>query len=261
MRQTNAYVIGFAAAICVICSLALSVVSGLLKDQQEKNRVLDRQKNILMAVGYSADELAAKAAADVEKLYADSIEELVIDPAGDKLEVSMKDLKADEASGESKSAQRLPLFRQKDAGDPNKTVAYVYPVTGKGLWSTLYGYLAVKPDGDEIIGVAFYKHGETPGLGGEIEQTWFTNNFKGKRLYDGAKLAGVEVVKGKVADKTLTTEQQSHAVDGISGATLTGNGVTKMMKAVPARYEPFFKKLRSSQTALLVPGASLGGAR
>ena len=261
MRQSNAYVIGFAAAICVVCSLALSVVSGLLKDDQEKNRILDRQKNILMAVGYSADELAQKSAAEVQKLYADGIEELVIDPQGNKLEVAMKDLKAEEASGETKAPVRLPLFRQKDPSDATKTLAYVYPVTGKGLWSTMYGYLAVKPDGNEIIGIAFYKHGETPGLGGEIEQTWFTDNFKGKRLYAGDKLVGVEVVKGKVADKNMSADAEAHAVDGMSGATLTGNGVSKMMKAVPMRYQPFFKKLRSSQTALLHPAPAFGGAR
>lgn len=262
MRQTNAYVIGFAATVCVVCSLALSVISGLLKDQQERNRVLDRQKNILMAVGYSPDELGKKPAAEVEKLYADTFEEMVIDPQGNPIEGARpSELSADEASGEAKAPKRLALFRQKDPSDPQKTLAYVYPVAGKGLWSTMYGYLAVKPDGNEIIGIAFYKHGETPGLGGEIEQAWFTNNFKGKRLYDGAKLAGVEVVKGKVADKTMTAQQQQHAVDGISGATLTGNGVTKMMKAVPMRYEPFFKKLRSSQTALLLPARLEGGAR
>lgn len=257
MRQTNGYIIGFAAVVCVACSLALSVISGLLKERQETNRVIDRQKNILMAVGYAPDELKKKSAAELQMLYADSFEELVLDPRGQKTDKSMGELSAGEASGDEKAPKHLPLYRQKDPASPDRTLAFVYPVAGKGLWSTMYGYLAVKPDGDEVIGIAFYKHGETPGLGGEIEQAWFTNNFKGKQLYDGQKLTGVKVVKGKVADQVMSSKEAEHAVDGISGATLTANGVTKMMKEVPMRYEPFFKKLRANQTALFAP---VGGA-
>lgn len=254
MRQTNGYIIGFAAAICVVCSLALSVVSGSLRERQEQNRVLDRQKNILKAVGYAPDELASKTAEEVQRLYGENFEEVVVDGQGSRLEVSMNDLAADEASGESALGKRLPLYRQKAAGNPAQTLAYVYPVAGKGLWSTMYGYVAVKPDGNEIIGMAFYKHGETPGLGGEIEKTWFTDSFRGKQLYSGAGLEGVEVVKGKVADNPAKASRAQHAVDGISGATLTGNGVTKMMKAVPSRYAPFFAKARASRTAMWSQG-------
>lgn len=251
MRQSNAYVIGFATATCVVCSLMLSVVSGVLRDRQEQNRILDRQKNILMAVGYAPEELSKKKAAEILELYQQSFEELVIDRQGNVVESKKpSDLDPKEASGEAKDPKHLPLFRQKDPNDPAKTLAYVYPVAGKGLWSTLYGYLAVKPDGSEIVGIAFFKHGETPGLGAEIEKEWFTSNFKGKRLYEGGKIVGVEVVKGRVADKVMSAEQQRHAVDGISGATLTSNGVTKMLQAMPLRYDPFFKKLQQGQTAM-----------
>lgn len=266
MRQTNGYVIGFAAAICVVCSLALSVVSGALKGRQEENRILDRQKNILMAVGYSAEELSQKEPAEVRQLYADTFEELVVGPKGERLDAQLDDLRADEASGEASQPERLPLFRQKDPANPSQTLAYVYPVAGKGLWSTLYGYLAVKPNGDEVVGIAFYKHGETPGLGGEIEKQWFTDSFKSKRLYEGGAVAGIEVVKGKVADNPAKAARAQYAVDGISGATLTGNGVTKMMRVVPLRYAPFFAKARANQTASWLPSGHrplgiTGGAR
>lgn len=261
MKQTNGYVVGFAAAICLVCSLALSLVSGGLKERQEQNRILDRQKNILMAVGYQQDELGAKSAPEVEKLYADTFEEMVVDTQGERMDVNMAQLSKGESSAEDKRPTRLPLFRQKDPGNPSATLSYVYPIAGKGLWSTMYGYLAVKPDGNEIIGVAFYKHGETPGLGGEIEQKWFTDSFKQKTIYSGDNVEGVEVVKGKVADNPAKAARAQYAVDGISGATLTGNGVTKMMKAVPLRYAPFFEKIRSTQSAQWMPRSEMGGAR
>lgn len=200
-------------------------------------------------------------AADVEKLYADTFEEMVVDTRGERIDVKMDQLTKGEASAEEKRPERLPLFRQKDRDNPAATVSYVYPVAGKGLWSTMYGYLAVKPDGNEIIGVAFYKHGETPGLGGEIEQKWFTDSFKAKTLYNGATVEGVEVVKGKVADNPAKAARAQYAVDGISGATLTGNGVTKMMKAVPLRYAPFFQKVRGTQSAQWMPRPEMGGAQ
>jgi Na+-transporting NADH:ubiquinone oxidoreductase subunit C len=89
MKQTNGYVVGFAAAICLVCSLSLSLVSGGLKERQEQNRILDRQKNILMAVGYQKDELGAKSAPEVEKLYADTFEEMVVDTQGERIDVNM----------------------------------------------------------------------------------------------------------------------------------------------------------------------------
>lgn len=252
MRQTNAYVIGFAAVICVVCSLLLASVSGALSSRQEMNRLLDRQKNVLMAAGFEADKLSRMGAAEVQDLYAKRIEELVISRQGDVLDgVKHAELGSKEANLEEPK-DRLPLFRVKSE-DGSGTDAYIYPVIGKGLWSTLYGYLAVKPDGSEIVGIAFYKHGETPGLGAEIEREWFTSNFKGKQLYMGDKLVGVEVVKGKVADKVGIRVE--HAVDGISGATLTQNGVTKMLQAVPRLYQPFFQKQRGQRTAQLAPAA------
>lgn len=257
MRQGNGYVIGFAAVVCVVCSLLLSAVSGSLSSRQEVNRVLDRQKNVLMAAGFEAETLAKMKASEVQETYKTRIEELVIDRQGNVVDgVKQSDLKAKEASLEEPS-DRLPLYRVKAEGSSDETVAYIYPIIGKGLWSTLYGYLAVKPAGSEIVGIAFYKHGETPGLGAEIEREWFTSNFKGKELYMGDKLVGVEVVKGKVADRPgVKTE---HAVDGISGATLTTNGVTKMMKVVPRLYQPFFQKQGGQKTALLTPATE--GAR
>jgi Na+-transporting NADH:ubiquinone oxidoreductase subunit C len=258
MPRGNTYIIGFAAAVCVVCSLLLSVVSGSLRGRQEENRVLDRQKNVLFAAGWSKKEIKKLGREGVQKTYAESFDELVIDLQGNELkDVKQADLDPRELRLEQPGQKRLPIFRQKDPANPAVIKSYIYPIIGKGLWSTLYGYLAVQPDGKQIIGMAFYKHGETPGLGAEIDKEWFVSNFKGKDIYAGDEIVGVQVVKGKVADKVGVKAE--HAVDGISGATLTGDGVTKLMKVVPRMYGPFFKKVAGQKTALLTPEA--GGQR
>lgn len=240
----NGYIIGFATAICVVCSLLLSFVSSALKEKQEQNRVIDRQKNILMAVGFDEAELKETPAEGITKLYTDSIEELVIDKSGGRIEgKTPNDLPKRVATGEEfNPAEGLALYARRDPNNPTTPSAYAYPVVGKGLWSTLYGYLAVKPDGDEVAGLTFYKHGETPGLGAEIEAKWFRENFIGKKLHRDGKLTGVIVMKGLAKDSPRFSREGEQMVDGMSGATLTGNGVTKLMKVIPRRYEAFFKK-------------------
>ena len=111
------------------------------------------------------------------------------------------------------------------------------------MWSTLYGYLAVEPDGKTVKGITFYKHKETAGLGGEVEKPWFQNNFVGKQFIDDeGNLISIQVIKGKVSDDD---PQSYHKVDGISGATITGRGLNQFLKEDLKKYEPFFKKIRN----------------
>jgi|GEM_PF-62066 len=248
--QSNGYVVGFAAAICVVCSLLLSGVSSALKEKQEQNRVIDRQKNILVALGWKKDEVGKLDAAGVTSKYKSGVQELVIDAASGKI-VDGKAISALDAKvqkGESPKAKELALYKRTDGQE-----AYALPFTGKGLWSTLYGYLALKPNGDEIVGVTYYKHGETPGLGAEIEAEWFLNNFVGKKLYKGKKFVGIKVAKGLAKDQPDYKGNEAHMVDGMSGATLTGNGVMKMMTTGPKPYGPFFSQLKAGGSAKAAP--------
>ncbi len=213
MRSTG-YTFGFAAVVCIACSLVVSSAATLLRDRQAANVRLDIQKNILSSVGLLPEGKVTRE--QIESLYSSRIEERKIDAGS--------------------------LFVRKD-GD--KIEAYAFPVSGKGLWSTIYGYMALEPDCITVKGVTFYKHGETPGLGGEIEKAWFLDNFKGKRIVDAkGALAPIIVAKGKAAD-TVPAGDQFHAVDGLSGATLTGRGVMKFLAADLARYETFFKQRRA----------------
>ena len=118
----------------------------------------------------------------------------------------------------------------------------IIPISGKGLWSTLYGYIALEKDFNTVKGITFYQHGETPGLGGEVDKLWFQKNFIGKKIYDvNDKFVSVEVVKGKVSD-IYSGNKVNHAVDGISGATITSRGVSNFIKSDLGRYLNYFKK-------------------
>ncbi len=239
MRSTS-YTFAFAAIVCVVCSLVVSGTATLLRERQEQNVRVDIQKNILRSVGFLQDEKASPER--VKELYASSIRELVVDTAGNVVEGRMPDdLDARKDSG------LFAVYIRKDAGE---VAAYAIPISGKGLWSTIYGYLALKPDCATVKGITFYKHGETPGLGGEIEARWFLDNFKDKKILDNQdQLVCIEVFKGKIP-KDAPPDQTIHCVDGISGATLTGKGVTRLIRAGLERYEPFFEKIRKKEIKL-----------
>jgi Na+-transporting NADH:ubiquinone oxidoreductase subunit C len=140
-----------------------------------------------------------------------------------------------------RDVKRLPVYLKVVEGELQ---GIALPVAGKGLWSTLFGYIALGPDLDTVLGIQFYKHGETPGLGGEVEKEWFTNNFVGKKIrnVDG-EIIGIKVLKGKV---DYSKEDAIHQVDGISGATVTSNGVTVFLKDDLKRYEPYLNKIKEN---------------
>jgi len=211
MREETRTII-FATVICVSCSLLLSGTAALLKSRQDTNAAFDVQRNIVKAFGL-----------DITGATPDSIGKVF-----------------DEHISEGKTEDGLPIYVWKDDG---KATKYAFPVSGKGLWSTIYGYLALDADLRTVAGISFYKHGETPGLGAEIEKDWFLDQFKGKELYDedGTPLS-FAVVKGD-ADK-LPPEQRKCAVDGISGATLTGKGVQNFLCRDITQYANYFKNLR-----------------
>ena len=126
-----------------------------------------------------------------------------------------------------------------------KIDGYAIPISGKGLWSTLYGYFAVESDGMTVKGITFYKHGETAGLGGEVDKPWFQNNFKGKKFVDNdGNLVGIQIMKGGVDD---TSPEAYHQVDGISGATMTSKGLNNFLMNDLKTYESFFHRIRTSK--------------
>ena len=233
----NSYVFLFAASVTVVCSLLLASAATLLKDRQQENIKLDMQKNILASAGFISDE-KEYTRNDILSMYDENISSMVIDMSGEKV----ADKTVDQLD-KKKDTDLLPLYFSQENGEIK---SYILPVSGKGLWSTIYGYLALEPDVNTVKGITFYQHGETPGLGGEIVTDWFRSNFVGKKIYspDG-ELVSITVVKGKV-EGSVPEGEQYHYVDGISGSTLTGNGLTNFLKSDLTSYEPFFNKVRSN---------------
>lgn len=145
-----------------------------------------------------------------------------------------------------------PTGSKKAEGSSDRIEGYVFPVNGMGLWDAIYGFLAVKPDGDTVIGISWYDQKETPGLGANISEAGWQSQFPGKLLFQESgtgqtdfKTAplGIVVVKGKVSEVLGDSPKALSAVDGMAGATLTGNGVTNAYRDVLAAYRPFLLRL------------------
>lgn len=220
----------FAAIICVSCSLLLSGTAAGLKKRQEENVKFDIKRNIVKAFGVDIKDATHES---VAKDFKDHITAIVVDPkTGDVI----KGMKPDDISSDELEAKtKLPLYIWKDNG---KITKYAFPISGHGLWSMLYGYLALNNDLQTIAGITFYKDGETPGLGAEIEKEWFQSQFSGKKAYkkDGSP------TKFKVTKPNMAKGPTE--VDGISGATLTGNGVQALLRHDMGLYAPYFNKIR-----------------
>ena len=222
MRNHN-YTIIFSLILCAFTSISLSWCFVALKDKRENNEAMEKKKNILNASG-----IKLKNKNEIEEIFNKSVTILNVNKEGKIIESN------------NNKIEKSTIYKIEDK--INNLTTYVYPIKGKGLWSTLEGYISVYPDGNKIKGITFYKHGETPGLGAEIEKEWFTKNFENKLLYNNKNLVGVEVVKGKAKNYILYKIKKDNLVDGISGATITGNGVTKMLKTEPKKYHKFFNK-------------------
>lgn len=217
----------FAGVLCFVCSILLTAASSGLKEFQQRNISLDMHKNILKSVGLIAED--QKYSADqIEKLYTERIRSVWTTSDGEIV---------DEAK---RGPKDMPIYLNMKQ---DEIESYIIPVESRGLWGKIYGYLAVKNDGATISGFTVYKHSETPGLGGEIEKRWFQKNFEGKKILgQGGDFIAVSVAKGAVAD--MPKEKQSHFVDGISGATLTGKFLSAGLKDILLEYEPVSVKFR-----------------
>ncbi|MEL6342864.1 MAG: Na(+)-translocating NADH-quinone reductase subunit C [Myxococcota bacterium] len=245
-RNDNLYIVGFAAAVCVVCSVFVSGSAVALKDRQVKNAILDRQKNVISVSGL-VDDMDSVSNAQIETLFNEKITPKLIDlktgevveagttvscPSGeialDPKVYDQQKAKGDPCLGEDAEDNPAKILRVPKYGlvyevvESGTTQAIILPVEGKGLWSTMYGFIALENDAETVKGLTFYQHGETPGLGGEIDNTKWKALWPGKKVYDGDEVA-LNVVKG-------TARDTNYEVDGLSGATLTSRGVTYLVE-------------------------------
>jgi len=226
--RSNLYVLSFMAGITIVLGFMLSFTAASLKDKQDFNIEIDIKKNILSSLNIPADPSQVLTQSDIQKLYDEEITTLKIDENGMKSDVGV-----------------LSVYIAMDGAQPT---GYSIPISGKGLWSTIYGYIALEPDGKTVKGITFYQHGETPGLGGELEKEWFTSNYKGKHIYnDDDELVSIEIVKGQVNKSDINA---IHQVDGISGSTLTGRGMNKFIANDLNIYKPFLDRIKAGEDVI-----------
>ena len=235
--RSNFYTLGFTSIVTIILGFFIALAADGLRDLQDLNVENDMRKNILLSLGFKPGAETPWTSDDIQKLFEENIEALVLDASGQRTEKDPKEIDSE------KNVEFLPIYLKKIGDDVG---GYAIPIAGKGLWSTLYGYFAIEPDGRTVKGITFYKHGETPGLGGEVDKPWFQQNFIGKRFVDeNDHLLGIHVIKGKVESDD---QEAYHKVDGISGATMTGKGLEYFLKDDLVKYEPFFKQVRGRQS-------------
>jgi Na+-transporting NADH:ubiquinone oxidoreductase subunit C len=222
--------IWFAAVVCIVCAVLLSGAASGLRSMQQENIELDVKKNILKALNVTVPAKSTNEA--IQQLYADNVNELVVNTAG---ELQGNKTPADAID----NADLLPVYQKTQN---NQVVATAIPIQGKGLWSTIKGYLALESDYNTVLGVTFYEQGETPGLGAEVAQDWFQDMWAGKKILstDGT-LESITVAKGTVAPDD---KNKQHKVDGISGATMTGNGINVFVRNDLQKYQNYFNKVR-----------------
>ena len=239
-KHNNTYTILFISVIALVCSLLLSTAASGLKKRQDANIAFDVKKNILKAFGALPKDATRDS---VESFFSNNIRGAVVNHQG--IQVAGKPESINPEFEEKNKSPEERLYPVYILQENDKPVAYTIPIIGKGLWSKLYGYLSLNNDLNTVRGITFYKHGETPGLGAEIAASWFQDNFKDKQILDGSgNVVSVSVAKGKAAD-FYEEPQLSHYVDGISGATITSRGVTKMLKKDLNKYQTYFARLRN----------------
>jgi Na+-transporting NADH:ubiquinone oxidoreductase subunit C len=213
-RDSISNTLTVAIGLSLICSVLVASAAIVLKPRQLKNQEEYRQRIILEVAGLMDAE------SDIATLFATIQSEMV-----------------DVASGES-----VEIYLEKN-GDAVEQI--ILPISGPGLWSTMRGYLAVAPDGNTVKGIRFFEHAETPGLGDQIDKADWRNLWVGKQLYGDDSTPRIEVVRG-FALRDATNTNLKYQIDGLSGATLTGNGVSRLVQhwIGPEGFGPYLETYR-----------------
>ena len=285
MQQSNAYIIRFTLILTVVLGLLLAGAATIFKEPQEKAEALDTKKQILGAV----IDLEGKEQPEIEQIYANRISSLVVNNSGEKVEKNSKgeDVSAEgvEVNKEYKKLQAIGKLQKSLAdaekdGDNEKAAslkariaeaqgkvllpvyrllnekgtkveAYILPVYGNGLWDNIWGYVALETNLTTIKGVVFDHKGETPGLGARITEGKVQGRYAGKKIYNETEqLVSVTMVKGEGNDGL--SENQ---VDGMSGATITANGVNVMLSSYFKYYQNYLAKVAADGNAKKVAAA------
>jgi Na+-transporting NADH:ubiquinone oxidoreductase subunit C len=237
----------------MVVATVLAVAAESLKPLQKRNQSREKMQNILSSVGIEAT------AEEAEATFAKYItEEMILDAEGNVKNVDLSpfdiDVIKDYKSGLAKiytahkndhesmvaelksfnngAGANYPLYVcTQESGEKN----YIIPLVGKGLWGPIWGYIALEEDMNTVAGVTFDHKSETPGLGAEINESWFEGSFNDKTIFEGQDFVSIKVMKGGAGSSN------PHGVDAISGGTITSNGVSEMIERTLRIYQPYFR--------------------
>jgi len=242
--DSNSYTMIFAVIMVLLVGSVLAFFASSLKPNIDENKRIEKQQNILYAMGVnendesSANFVSTDIAGDEFVKYIKK--QIIIQ--GDKItednEAYLIDVKKQQANAKAGKERKLPLF----VGEKDGQTFYVAPIRGKGLWDAIWGYVAMNQD--MVVQGAYFDHkGETPGLGANIKQRFFMDDFSGEHLMsDAGDFKGITVAKGNNDPKN--DDKTDYEVDAIAGATITGDGVSAMIKSDLKLYVPYFKSLK-----------------
>jgi len=237
MQRGAVYSILFAAAVCLVCAVFVSASAVSLKARQEANAFLDKQRNVLIAAGLASED-EALTTEEIQARFG-PVESVVVDlQTGEELsdvDAQTFDQRAQASDPEtSRAASANPAGIERV---PNQALVYrleegdelgllILPIEGKGLWSTLYGFIALDADLETIRGITFYEHKETPGLGGEVDNPRWKALWPGRRAFGDDDEPRIEVIRGRAGPPA----EDPYRVDGLSGATMTSRGVGRLVR-------------------------------
>ncbi len=241
-----------AVALCIVCSLVVATAAVVLKPAQEENKALDRKRNILAAAGM------LKPGESVEEQFK-QVHTRIVDLATGKFTDAVNPDSYDQRKAAKDPSESVVLTPEQDIAKIKRRakLAKVYlvntpdgkldklilPVHGYGLWSTMYGYMALESDLNTVAGLGFAEQGETPGLGGEVDNPNWKAKWPGKEVYKDGKVE-LHLIKGTVDPNNPSAEWE---VDGLSGASLTSNGVSNLVKywLGDNGFQPFIENLKA----------------
>lgn len=247
-----------AFALCLVCSVIVSSTAVSLKEKQEMNAALDMKKNVLSAAGLLKKDTDVNATFEKFEIYMVNLEtgEVTNDveaqgyeqrAAAKNPEMNVKIPAGEDVAGLSTRAKYGKVFVYKN--EAGEAEIFIFHITSKGLWSTMYGFMALAQDLNTVKGFGYYSQAETPGLGGEVDNPSWKNQWVGKSVYNESDSVALKLAKGAVASGSSVAE---YRVDGLSGATITANGVSSSMKYWfgDHGYRKFIEKVKAGEVTI-----------
>lgn len=246
-----------ALVLCLTCAVVVSTAAVLLRPMQEANQLADIRTNILAVAGMREpgedvnqqfEQLVTTRVIDFETgTYTDAVDPDDYDQLAAARDPAMSDQlsRQEDIAGIQRRERYGKVYLFHD--DQGQLETILLPIRGYGLWGTLYGFIALEPQDYDVLGLGFYEHQETPGLGGEVDNPRWREQWAGKQVYeDEVGQVGLRIVKGEVEPEDPSAR---HRVQGLSGATLTSRGVQNMIQYWMGEdgYAQFLRNLKAGE--------------